>query len=104
MRASGEGDEAEAVLICMPKGFAEKSATTMEEWLVARDLSSEAIRVLYVAATRARRLLAIPVPGSSKPALQNTYGIAACRFLNAKRKFLQSMWSAGLTRSVAAAA
>lgn len=39
-----------------------KAAATMEEWLGAENLSSEAIRVLYVAATRARRLLGMAVP------------------------------------------
>ena len=53
-----KGDEAEAVLVCLPKvnkrkaGIGEDKATAvMEEWLQAKDMDSEAIRVLYVAAT-----------------------------------------------------
>jgi hypothetical protein len=68
-----KGDEAEAVLVCLPKGRKgaagdekDKAAATMKEWLEADDLSSEAIRVLYVAATRARHLLAIAVPAEFK--------------------------------------
>jgi DNA helicase-2/ATP-dependent DNA helicase PcrA len=69
-----KGDEAEAVLVLLPKGKKGKGAegnskasAAMEEWLGAENLSSEAIRVLYVAATRARRLLAIAVPAEFKP-------------------------------------
>jgi DNA helicase II / ATP-dependent DNA helicase PcrA len=68
-----KGDEAEAVLVLFPKGQKRKGAesnskasATMEEWLGADNLSSEAIRVLYVAATRARRLLAFAVPAEFK--------------------------------------
>jgi len=66
-----KGDEAEAVLVLFPKGRKgaegnSKASATMEEWLGAENLSSEAIRVLYVAATRARRLLAIAVPADFK--------------------------------------
>jgi len=68
-----KGDEAEAVLICLPKGKKskagvgkDKAKVVMEEWLRAEDMDSEAIRVLYVAATRARRLLAIAVPAEFK--------------------------------------
>jgi DNA helicase II / ATP-dependent DNA helicase PcrA len=64
-----KGDEAEAALVCLPKVNKRKASigkdkakALMEEWLQANDMDSEAIRVLYVAATRARRLLAIAVP------------------------------------------
>jgi DNA helicase-2/ATP-dependent DNA helicase PcrA len=69
-----KGDEAEAVLVLLPKGRRvngaesnSKASTVMEEWLGTESPFSEAIRVLYVAATRARRILAIAVPAEFKP-------------------------------------
>lgn len=57
-----KGDQAEAVLVCMPQRPSENTTTTMEEWLGTQIGASESIRVLYVAVTRARRLLGLAVP------------------------------------------
>ncbi|MEV0726562.1 UvrD-helicase domain-containing protein [Micromonospora purpureochromogenes] len=63
-----KGDEAEAVLVCIPNN-ATAGATTIEAWITghAPDASTaEALRVLYVAVTRARRLLALTVPATHR--------------------------------------
>ncbi|MET0419706.1 MAG: hypothetical protein ABW022_27125, partial [Actinoplanes sp.] len=93
-----KGDEAEAVLVLLPKGKKGKGAegnskasVAMEEWLGAENLSSEAVRVLYVAAARARRLLAIAVPAEFKPERRNSSKASECRCKNANEHIDASM-------------
>jgi superfamily I DNA/RNA helicase len=57
-----KGDEAAAVLICTQTRRVDKSSDAIEHWLSNTGSTSEALRVLYVAATRARRLLALALP------------------------------------------
>jgi DNA helicase-2/ATP-dependent DNA helicase PcrA len=60
-----KGDELDAVLMIVPDD--DRTDELMEAWGTGArsDTLSEALRVLYVAATRARRLLAIAVPERS---------------------------------------
>jgi DNA helicase II / ATP-dependent DNA helicase PcrA len=58
-----KGDEADAVLLHMPAGA--PSDRTLSAWLAGTSAdaeAAEAVRVLYVGLTRARKLLGISVP------------------------------------------
>lgn len=60
-----KGDQAEAVLLLMPPS--QSTDRTLMTWQTGQALNSEdaeAIRVVYVAVTRARRLLALAVPAA----------------------------------------
>jgi hypothetical protein len=60
-----KGDQVEAVLVCVPN--TDRSRATMHAWLTgtpSQEESAEALRVLYVAVTRARRLLGLIVPSA----------------------------------------
>jgi superfamily I DNA/RNA helicase len=55
-----KGDEADAVLLVVPED--KHTAGIIDAWIRGDAATEEGLRVLYVAATRARRLLAIVVP------------------------------------------
>ncbi|WP_433272290.1 UvrD-helicase domain-containing protein [Pseudonocardia xinjiangensis] len=55
-----KGDEADAVLLIVPEDI--HTAGLVDAWIRGDAANNEGLRVLYVAATRARRLLAISIP------------------------------------------